>query len=187
MHAFMLLPPFYAVTLLEKLDQPKSFLGILAMWQMGGQAIGNLGAAVIGDRWGGRATFGFGLLSICLVIAPAPFITTTLQAAGAYAAFGLATMLLIIGKDTLLMELSPSEGQSSYLSGMAAITMLSLLAFGALAQLLWTVGGGFTGLVVGGVLISLLAFGFLSFVDDPRGVHISPLRAIRRGFFRAFR
>ena len=67
MHAFSLILPFYAVTLLTRLDQPKSFLGILAMWQMGGQSVGNLVAAVVGDRWGGRVTFAVGLIAVCVL------------------------------------------------------------------------------------------------------------------------
>lgn len=187
MHSFMLLTPFYAVTLLERFDQPKSFLGVLAMWQMGGQSVGNLLAAAIGDRWGGRATFGFGLFAICLAVGVAPFAATPAHAQVAYAAFGLSMMLLIVGKDTLLMELSPEEGQSSYLAGMALITMLALVFFALFAQTLWSVVGRFEALVVAAVTTSVVCFSLLSFVDDPRGKRVNPLRAIRRGFLRAFR
>jgi hypothetical protein len=187
MHGFMLLPAFYAVTLLERLGQPKSFLGILAMWQMGGQAVGSLLAAWIGDRWGGRATFGFGLIALCFAVAPAIFVGSLWQAQLAYAAFSFSSMLVVVGKDTLLMEMSPVKGQSSYLSAMAAITMVALLFYGAASQLLWTHAGGFNALAVTCTLICGLAFLSLSMVQDPRGVHVSPLRAIRRGFLRAFR
>jgi len=187
MHAFTLVVPFYAVTLLTRLDLPKSFLGVLAMWQMGGQSVGNLLAAAVGDRWGGRATFGFGLIAVCVTLAPAPFLTDPFHAQIAYAAFAMSMMLMFIGKDTLLMELSPEKGQSSYLAGMALITMLSLVVFGGISQLLWSDLGGFEALVAGAVGLSVLAFGFLSFVEDPRGKHINPLLAIRRGILRVFR
>ncbi|MFP4540084.1 MAG: MFS transporter [Opitutales bacterium] len=187
MHAFMLITPFYAITLLTRFELPKSFLGILAMWQMGGQAVGNLLAAGVGDRWGGRATFGFGLLAVCLTVGVAPFLDSLMAAQVAYAAFGMSTMLLIVGKDTLLMELSPDEGQSSYLAAMALLTMIALLCFAGVAQGLWTLAGGFPALVVAAVIVSVLGFVLLSYVDDPRGKRINPLRAVRRGFLRAFR
>ncbi len=187
MHAFSLVVPFYAVTLLTRLDQPKSFLGILAMWQMGGQSVGNLLAAAIGDRWGGRATFGFGLMAVCVTVGMAPFLTDSLHAQIAYAAFAMSMMVMFIGKDTLLMELSPEKGQSSYLAGMAMITMISLLLFGGIAQVLWTQLGGFDSLAIVAIVLCVVAFGFLSFVEDPRGARINPLVAIRRGILRVFR
>lgn len=187
MHGFAMVVPFYAITLLVRLDLPKSFLGVLAMWQMGGQAAGNLLAAAVGDRWGGRATFAFGLLAICLTIVPAPFLTDPFHAQVAYAAFSMSMMIMIIGKDTLLMELSPERGQSSYLAGMALITMIALLAFGGVAQLLWTKLGGFSALTMVMVVVSVLSFGFLSYVEDPRGARINPLTIIRRGILRVFR
>lgn len=187
MHAFSLVVPFYAVTLLTRLDQPKSFLGILAMWQMGGQSAGNLLAAAVGDRWGGRATFGFGLIAVCVTVAVAPFMTDPLHAQIAYAAFAMSMMVMFIGKDTLLMELSPEKGQSSYLAGMAMITMISLLLYGGIAQLLWSSLGGFNSLATVAIVLCVIAFGFLSFVEDPRGARINPLLAIRRGILRVFR
>ena len=187
MHAFTLVVPFYAVTLLTRLDQPKSFLGILAMWQMGGQSAGNLLAAAVGDRWGGRATFGFGLFAVCVTIGAAPFLNDPLHAQLAYAAFAMSMMVMFIGKDTLLMELSPEKGQSSYLAGMAMVTMLSLVVFGGVAQLIWSSFGGFDTLAFVAIILCVARFGFLSFVEDPRGAHVNPLRAIRRGILRVFR
>ncbi len=187
MHGFCLVVPFYAVTLLARLDQPKSFLGILAMWQMGGQSAGNLIAAAIGDKWGGRATFGLGLGAVVLSVLPALFVDNVVTAQIAYAAFSMSMMIMIIGKDTLLMELSPAQNQSSYLARMALFTMISLVLFGGLAQLLWTSRWGFSGLVVATMIASVLALIFLAKVTDPRGRHINPLRAVRRGILRVFR
>lgn len=187
MHGFCLVVPFYAVTLLTRLDQPKSFLGILAMWQMAGQSAGNLIAAGIGDKWGGRATFGIGLGAVVISSIPALFVTDLFWAQISYAAFTMSMMLMIIGKDTLLMELSPAQNQSSYLARMALITMLALVTFGGLAQMLWTSRWGFTGLVVATMLSSLGAMVFVAKVHDPRGKHINPLRAVRRGILRVFR
>jgi hypothetical protein len=127
------------------------------------------------------------LIAVCVTLAPAPFLTDPFHAQIAYAAFAMSMMLMFIGKDTLLMELSPEKGQSSYLAGMALITMLSLVVFGGISQLLWSDLGGFEALVAGAVGLSVMAFGFLSFVEDPRGKHINPLLAIRRGILRVFR
>lgn len=187
MHGFCLIIPFYAVTLLDRLDQPKSFLGVLAMWQMGGQSVGNLIAAAIGDRWGGRATFSIGLVMLAISIVPAIFVQDVLMAQIAYAGFTMAMMIMIIGKDTLLMELSPARNQSSYLARMALLTMISLVVFGGLAQSLWSSSWGFTALGIVAAISSLAALVFLAKVEDPRGVRITPLRAVRRGILRVFR
>ena len=85
------------------------------------------------------------------------------------------------------MELSPEKGQSSYLAGMAMITMISLLLYGGIAQLLWSSLGGFNSLATVAIVLCVIAFGFLSFVEDPRGARINPLLAIRRGILRVFR
>lgn len=187
MHGFCLVVPFFAVTLLARLDQPKSFLGVLAMWQMGGQSVGNLVAAAIGDRWGGRATFVLGLLLVVFSAIPAMFVQDVFWAQASYALFSMSLMIVMIGKDTLLMELSPAVNQSSYLARMALLTMLSLVTFGGMAQLLWSSRWGFDGLVVATAIFSLLSVAFLTKVNDPRGVHINPLRAVRRGILRVFR
>ncbi len=186
MHSFMMIPPFYAVTILERLGEPKSYLGVLAMWQMVGQSAGNLLAAAIGDRWGGRATFGFGLIMICVFIAPASFIENGWQAQAAYAAFGFSQMLMVVGKDTLLMELSPDDGKAGYLSGMALLTMVAILSFSGVTQVVWSLSG-FHAVTFCTVVLCLGSFACLSWVDDPRGKRITPLRAIRRGILRSFR
>jgi|GEM_PF-4067192 len=187
MHAFSLILPFYAVTLLTRLDQPKSFLGILAMWQMGGQSVGNLVAAVVGDRWGGRVTFGFGLIAVCVTVSVAPFVFDILYAQIVYAVFAMSVIVMLIGKDTLLMELSPKKGQSSYLAGMAMTTMISMVVYGGVAQAMWTQLGGFNALAATVVVLCVVAVGFLYFVEDPRSPRINPLLAIRRGILRVFR
>ncbi len=187
MHGFCLVVPFYAVTLLDRLDQPKSFLGVLAMWQMGGQSAGNLIAAAIGDRWGGRATFIIGLGALVVSLIPALFVSDLLWAQVAYAAFAMSMMIMIIGKDTLLMELSPNDNQSSYLARMALFTMVALVFYSGLAQVLWTSAGGFTALVGVTAISSLISLGFATQVNDPRGVQLNPLRVIRRGILRFLR
>lgn len=187
MHGFCLVVPFYAVTLLERLDQPKSFLGVLAMWQMGGQSAGNLIAAALGDKWGGRATFIIGLAAMLIALIPAFFVTDLLWAQVSYAAFAMSMMIMIIGKDTLLMELSPNQNQSSYLARMALFTMVALVLYSGLAQLLWSSSGGFTALIVATMVSAVLSLAFATQVKDPRGVHVNPLRVIRRGILRFLR
>jgi len=187
MHGFCLVVPFFAVTLLERLDQPKSFLGVLAMWQMGGQSAGNLIAAAIGDKWGGRATFIIGLVGVVLSLAPAIFVTDIFWAQICYAVFAMSMMMMIIGKDTLLMELSPNRNQSSYLARMALFTMLALVFYGGLAQFVWSSAGGFPVLIVAAMVSALAACLFAIEVKDPRGVHLNPLRVIRRGILRFLR
>jgi len=187
MHGFCLVVPFYAVTLLDRLDQPKSFLGVLAMWQMGGQSAGNLIAGALGDKWGGRTTFIVGLLAMLVTLIPAFFVTDVFWAQVSYAAFAMSMMIVIIGKDTLLMELSPIRNQSSYLARMALFTMVALVFYSGLAQLLWSSSGGFTALIVATLISVLLSIAFAIPVKDPRGVQVTPLRVIRRGILRFLR
>jgi hypothetical protein len=124
---------------------------------------------------------------MCLTLLPAVFVDDLLLAQLTYAGFAMSMMIMLIGKETLLMELSPAQKQSSYFAGTATLTMLALVCFGGLAQALWTQAGGFNALVLATLIALVLAFVFLSWVEDPRGVHINPLRAVRRGILRVFR
>ena len=186
MHSFLLMPPFYAIFLLDRLGQSPSYLGVLAMWQMGGQATGNLFAAFVGDRWGGRATLGLGFCVLSAACVVGLFVDTPMQAQLAYAFFGLSQMLAIVGKDTLVMELTPKKLQAGYLSLVALVTMVSLLSVGMLSQFLWT-RGGLSALALTTVGLCFLGFLSLSWVKDPRAKQLPTLRAIRHGFLRFMR
>ena len=137
------------------------------MWQMGGQATGNLFAAFVGDRWGGRATLGLGFCVLSAACVVGLFVDTPMQAQLAYAFFGLSQMLAIVGKDTLVMELTPKKLQAGYLSLVALVTMVSLLSVGMLSQFLWT-RGGLSALALTTVGLCFLGFLSLSWVKDPR-------------------
>lgn len=186
MHSFLLMPPFYATYLLDHLGRGSSYLGVLAMWQMGGQAMGNFFAAFLGDRWGGRATLGFGFGALSAACVMALFVDSPSEAQLAYAFFGMSQMLAIVGKETLVMELTPRKLQAGYLSLTALVTLAGLLSAGLLSQFLWT-RGSLTALAFATIGLCFLGFLSLSWVQDPRAKRLPTLRAIRRGFLRFMR
>lgn len=188
MHTFFLATPFFAAYLQRLVEAPVSFLGLLATWSMVGNAVGNFVAAWLGDRFGGRLTMALGAFATLLVLAVTPFIGGVVGACSIYALFGFAIMLMIVGKDALLMDMGPTKRQSSYLALMAFITMLSLFFSSGTSWLLWELTADFTVLAWAGALGSLGCFVAVSYVDEPRtDIAVSPLARVRRGILRFFR
>lgn len=188
MHGFFLTTPFFAAHLLELLDQPTQFLGILAMWQMIGMSAGNLFAAWAGGIWGGRFTLALGSLGMAAILLLVPLIDCVGLASALYASYATVTMLMIVGKDSLVLDFTPPKRQGRYLTAMGVTTMVAILSASILGFLLYEAFDNFTILTSAGTVISLLCFLACSYVNEPRSdVQRDPLKALYQGALRYFR
>lgn len=188
MHTFFLSVPFFAAYLQRTVEAPVSFLGILAMWSMLGNAVGNLLAAWIGDRFGGRFTMAMGCFGVFLVLGVTPFVEGRTGVCAIYALFFLSVMLMVVGKDALLYDLGPQKRQAQYLALMALISLLALLGASATSYLIWELTGKFTLLAWGGALGSFAAFLAIGAIKEPRkDVRTVSLNSLKLGFQRIFR
>ena len=188
MHTFFLPLPFFAKHLQTSINAPIAFLGVLAMWQMIGNASGNLMSAWVGDRFGGRLTMAFGAFCVGLCLLVAPFIGGRVGVCIVYGLFALGVMVLVVGKDALMFDLGPKKRQARFLAVVALLTMVSLLVVSVGSYLLWELTGSFAVLSWTGSAGAFLCFACISNVSEPRtDVHENPLGKLRRGVLRAFR
>lgn len=188
MHGVFLTTPFLAAHLLEILEKPDAFLGVLAMWQMGGMAIGNLLAAWLGSRWGSRFILGLGGLVLAGVLLTVPLIRASEAACVMYATYAVSIMLMIVGKDSLLLDMTPKRGQSRYLTVMAVTTMVALLSASMGGYFIRLLLRNFELLARIGACFGVACFLATSYIREPReDVRGDPIRALCRGVLRYFR
>jgi MFS family permease len=129
------LTPFLAVHARSVLHAEPSFLGRLVIAQMAGTVAGNLFAAYVGDRRGGRIVAivgGFLALSVCV---GAIVNRTEAGFLAMFFALGATTLMSINGAMTLLLELFPAERRPTFVSLVAFATVPALLGASALAWL----------------------------------------------------
>jgi len=188
MHAIFLTTPYFAAELLRQLEKPNQFLGVLAMWQMGGMALGNLLAAWFGMRWGGRFTLGLGAVLLATILFSLPLIDSAGSACVFYAIYATAFMLMIVGKDSLVLDFAPPQWQSRFFMVIGLTTMVATLGFSLLGYLLYENLENFATLAGVGACLTLGCFVATSYVREPRSdVKADPLRALYRGVLRYFR
>jgi len=187
MHAFFIPAPFYANHLKQAANESVAFLGVLGMWFMGGSAIGNLCAAWVGDRLGGRFSMRSGLFCFFLINAIAPFVASSTWVGPLYALFGFSLMLTVVGKEALQFDLSPLRRQARYLATLSFITMLSIFAASLASFILWDSTLSFTVLTWTASGCSAIGFILLGKIREPRSdVQGDLLARIRLGIMRHF-
>jgi len=185
LHGFFIIAPFYADHFRQVAGQPISYLGTLSMWFMGGNAIGNLCAAWLGDRFGGRFAMRACMLLFGLCNVAAPFVTWAPLLGPLFAVIGLSFMLSVVGKESLQFDLSPQKRQARYLAAMSLVTMLSIFGGSLGSYLLWSWTGSFSVLAAVAAACALAGFYALAYVTEPRtDVSHKPLANIRRGVLR---
>ncbi|HKJ90623.1 MAG TPA: MFS transporter [Oceanipulchritudo sp.] len=185
LHGFFIIAPFYADHFRRVAGLPVSYLGTLSMWFMGGNALGNLFAAWLGDRFGGRLAMRTGLLLFGLGNIVAPFVTRPALLGPLFAMLGFSFMLAVVGKESLQFDLSPQSRQARYLAGMSLVTMLSIFGGSLTSYLLWNRTGSFAVLAGVAAASALIGFVALGQVNEPRmDVPHNPLEKIRRGILR---
>lgn len=185
LHGFFIIAPFYADHFRQMAERPVSYLGTLSMWFMGGNALGNLCAAWLGDRFGGRLAMRTGMLLMCLGNLAAPFVISPSMLGPLFALIGFSFMLSIVGKESLQFDLSPPTRQARYLAAMSLVTMFAIFGGSLTSYLLWQITGSFSVLAIVTATCALAGCIALGHVHEPRtDVPRNPLDNLRRGVLR---
>ncbi len=95
-------------------------------------------------------------------------------------------MISIVGKDTLVMELTPRKLQAGYLSMISLVTMFGLLGASTLCRFLW-VQGGLPALALTAASLCFCGFVALIWVQDPRANQFPTMRGLKQGLIRFMR
>ncbi|RMD82150.1 MAG: hypothetical protein D6820_04120 [Lentisphaerae bacterium] len=130
-----LMLPFFSLFALHETGRPPEFLGILVMWQMAGTIVGNLSAAYLGDRFGGKLLL---ILARILYIGgflPLFFWHSEAIFAGAFFMSGLATNLDQVGDKTMGIELIP-VAQRVILITISTVFIMPAMIAGSLGSVL---------------------------------------------------
>lgn len=161
--------PFLAIHALHVLDRPESYAGDLLVVQMAGIIAGNLAAAYLGDRFGGR---------LVLVVAQVMFIglagwsiaaETDVALRTIFFLFGFAISAIQVGTVTVTMDICPAERRATHLAIIAVVNLPSMLIATGIGGLLWT-GPERYGLVAGLAIAAVAAsLALTARLREPRG------------------
>ena len=161
--------PFLAIHAQHVLGRPESYIGDLLIVQMAGIIAGNLAAAYLGDRFGGK---------MVIVVAQAVFIalagwSIVAETDGAMQAifflFGFAFSAIQVGTITITMDICPAERRATHLAIIAVVNLPSMLVATGIGGLLWTGPQRYTlvaGLAIAAVALSLA---MMPRLREPRG------------------
>jgi MFS family permease len=161
--------PFLAIHAQHVLRQPESYIGDLLIVQMAGIIAGNLTAAYLGDRFGGK---------LVLVAAQVAFIALAGWSVAAETDGALRTIFFLlgftisaiqVGTVTITMDICPAERRATHLAIIAVVNLPSMLVATGIGGLLWTGPERYTlvaGLAIASVALSLA---MMPRLREPRG------------------
>ncbi|NLF29261.1 MAG: MFS transporter [Planctomycetes bacterium] len=168
-YGLFIMMPFMTIFTLNRLGWREGQMGWLLSGQMLGAIAGNLLAAWIGDRWGGRRvllTARTMMLAVCLWM---PWARTPAEFLGLFFLFGAGSYCNQVGHATLGMELCPLDRRIRYLASISGVGLVSMLTTWILSMLAWRGSGG-SFLVVALLSAATVAISteFLRGVVEPR-------------------
>jgi MFS family permease len=161
--------PFMAIHAAKITGAGPALAGNLLAWQMGGSIVGNTLGGWMGDRFGSRSVL---LTSYVAALAMLIVCVTSTGAGGfcfAFALWGMAASLQMIGDGTFLAEQGFGRRMPTYVSLSALASLTGMLASGATGSLLRHLTEGIVPLVavsVVGVGLALLLF--VTVIREPR-------------------
>jgi len=160
--------PYLTITALEEKGRAESSMGSLVMAQMAGGIAGNLLAAQLGDRWGGRS-ISVAARVLCMLLCL--FLLINSSYIGYLLAlffFGVVYYLFAVGELTLGVELLPREGRPYFMALQNLSMVPGILAINAMTYFLWRCSESFSVLVLATLLLSLLSLFLLRSLPEPR-------------------
>ena len=135
---------------------------------MVGAIVGNVLSGTLGDRFGGKCLVMISAVVFAALAAGATMAGSDLAFRVVFFALGLSFTTQMIGIRTLSLDICRATRRSTYLSIMAFVKLLSMLAATGISGALWNGGERFVllaGLTVG---CCLAAAGFLTLLREPR-------------------
>ncbi len=165
----LIMIPFMSIFALERLGWADSKLGVLVLGQMAGAITGNLLAAWVGDRWGGKRVLLISkgaCLGVCLAM---PWAQTPAAFFALFFLFGAGHFCNQVGNLTLAVELCHLDRRIRYLAAVSGTALISMAVTWALSTLLWQVSGGnFITVALAGAAAVAVSSLLLTFVQEPR-------------------
>lgn len=124
--------PFLSIHVLSSLGKPDSYLGFLVSVNMAGSIVGNLLGAWLGGKVGSRALVMASNVGYVMLCVWAPLAHSGVEFTAIYFLLGLSLAVDAIGVPALGFAVSPTANRVAYLTSMAAVTLVSILALSLL-------------------------------------------------------
>ena len=133
----LIIMPFLAIYALEHLGKPSAYLGTLMIAQNVGAIIGNLGAAWLGDRAGGKLVNQLGLGIFIVLAAWAMFASSSTEFIAIFVLMGAAYFAGEVGAFTLMLEILPTRDRISCLAITSLANIPGMLVASWISAAVW--------------------------------------------------
>lgn len=160
--------PFLSIHAMEVTGEDEAFIGSLVMVQMIGAFLGNIVTGWWGDRGGTKgpmltARFGFFLVALLAILATTPFLFYLI-----FFIHGVCFNMNNVATSTMNVEICPAARRRTYLSIATGVMLPAFILSALLGGTLKEFFTGITGPAVASMVLTLLSFGFLWGIRDPR-------------------
>jgi MFS family permease len=161
--------PFMAIHAMHVLGRPESYTGDLLIVQMAGIIAGNLAAAYLGDRFGGKLVVVVAQVVFIMMAGWSMAAETDWALRTIFFLFGFSFSAIQVGTITITMDICPSERRATHLAIIAVVNLPSMLLATAVGGLLWTGPERYT--LVAGLAIAAVAasLALMPRLREPRG------------------
>lgn len=160
--------PFLVVHLKQGLGKPDSWVGQAVAAQMFGGVVGNLMAAWVGDRRGGKSVLIISQIAVIASLLPALLHPSNVTAMLSFAAFGVAYSARHVGTTTVTLDLVPRQQRATALSCIGIVGLLSMLCASALGALLFGSRQSFLAPAVASIGLAAATLFTLALLPEPR-------------------
>ncbi len=164
----LVLTPFLAIYARDHLNQPESYLGTLTISNMIGAIIGNLWAARLGDRVGGKIPSQLSLVLYIAVAAWSIFAGTPIEFTLIFALLGMALYVGEVGAFTLMLEILPERNRATYLAITVLANVPPVIIAGWVSSAIWEHSGGIAVLAIIMIITQFVSMLLLHPIKDPR-------------------
>ena len=165
----LIMIPFMSIFALNHLGWADSKLGWLLLGQMAGAITGNLFAAWVGDRWGGKRVLMISRAACLMVCLAMPWARTPGAFLALFFLFGVGHFCNQVGNLTLAVELCHLDRRVRYLTAVSGATLVSMAVTWALSTFTWQLSGeSFTVVALCSAATVAISALLLAFVSEPR-------------------
>lgn len=165
----LIMIPFMSIFALNTLGWADAKLGVLVLGQMAGAITGNLLAAWVGDRWGGKRVLMIARAACLVICLTMPWARTPAAFVALFFLFGVGHFCNQVGNLTLAIELCHLDRRIRYLAAISGATLVSMALTWGASTLTWQLSGeNFTVVALCGAATVATSALLLAFVKEPR-------------------
>ncbi|MEM7147703.1 MAG: MFS transporter [Verrucomicrobiota bacterium] len=165
---YAVLAPFLAIHALQITGRPEADLGYFVTAEMIGAVAGNLVAARLGDRHGGKIVL---ILSRTVLITVSLLVIVTASFPGFLVAFFLFGFTLFadrVGDLTLGVDLAPPRNRADFLAIMTFILVPAMIMAAQLSSTIENVSGTLGAAAIATIAVALTSLAILLTIPEPR-------------------